>query len=64
MTFNNSVLIVHCFPFFQRLCHGTTTTLSVRVGVPDINTILSSATDGWPTAKDKWDNKYQSIITR
>lgn len=34
-----------------------------EVATPDINNILSTATDGWPTAKGKWDAKYQSIIT-
>ncbi|GKX58319.1 autotransporter outer membrane beta-barrel domain-containing protein [Leminorella grimontii] len=34
-----------------------------EIETPDVNAILSTATDGWPIAKGKWESKYQSIIT-
>ncbi|MEM8026703.1 autotransporter outer membrane beta-barrel domain-containing protein [Morganella morganii] len=63
MTFNNSVLIALFSASFSAYATEPPPPYQSEVEVPDINTILSSATDGWPTAKDKWDNKYQSIIT-
>lgn len=66
MTFNNSVLIALFSVSFSAYATNTPEPpppFQSEAETPDINAILSSATDGWPIAKDKWDNKYQSIIT-